>query len=233
MPKTKQSQSLGSLNDFTQPPASLTPLEELQERVLVLERKLANMESLLVVIMEQLDNPSKSPSKPKVSKAKSSKPNQKSKSLSDKIVAILTDANEPLTRSEIASELAVSRDETGKPFSHLFTNKIVRKTGEKRDGESLWTLRGESASLEPQAPVSEPSEPVEDDIPTLRPFMSETVGIDDKELREKTGLSRNRIKRVLKRMSKLGLAVYDVPEKKYRLISETEASTEDAISDEK
>lgn len=148
MPKHNQTKALGALSDFSQPPEQKTPLEALEGRVLILERKLENVESLLMVMMEQFDDPRRdsATTNPKQQKPKVSKPKpkpQSEKNMEDQLTPeesrALTDAavvaiakyleacDSPVDRHQIAAGVDISKSRAARALKRLLKDGKVNK----------------------------------------------------------------------------------------------------------
>ena len=145
MTKTKQSKSLGSLQNF----ATTPQFESDTERITALEKRVATLELLLNDVMHQLDKPDRQPKaktngKPKAQKSKTPTPkpkNAKPKKTppSEIITALLK--QKPHSRAEIETATGMDTEAISKCITWMKKQDFIEKTTEKDDdGNSLWRL---------------------------------------------------------------------------------------------
>ena len=146
MPKTTQSKTLGSLENFAASP----PPETETDRITSLEKRVSTLEGLLNDVMHQLDKPNTPPkskmngklkaqkSKPPTPKPKKAKP--KKIAPSEIIKALLK--HKPQSRSEIEAETGLDTEAVKKCVTWMSKKDFIEKTTEKDDdGNSRWQLK--------------------------------------------------------------------------------------------
>ena len=150
MPKTKESKSLGSLNDF----ATTPHFQSDTERITALEQRVATLEDLLNDVMHQLDKPDTQPKsklngngKPnknrkqaKAEKAAALKRSPKRTPPSEILTALLK--KKPHSRAEIESEMGMDTEAVTKCVTWMKKQDLIEKITDKdRDGNSRWSLK--------------------------------------------------------------------------------------------
>jgi cell division protein FtsN len=159
MPKTKQSKSLGSLDNF----ATTPHFESDTERITALEKRVATLEGLLNDVMHQLDNPDTQPKskvngkpkgneKPKVQKSKTPTPKPKKakpkKTPPSEIITALLKKN-PHSRAEIESGTKMDTEAISKCITWMKKQDLIEKTTDKDgDGNSRWGLKEKKGSVQ-------------------------------------------------------------------------------------
>ena len=147
MPKTTQSKTLGSLENFAASP----PPETETDRITSLEKRVSTLEGLLNDVMHQLDKPNTQPkskmngkpkdtqkSKPPTPKPKKAKP--KKIAPSEIIKALLK--HKPQSRSEMEAETGLDTEAVKKCVTWMSKKDFIEKTTEKDDdGNSRWQLK--------------------------------------------------------------------------------------------
>ena len=147
MPKTTQSKTLGSLENFAASP----PPETETDRITALEKRVSTLEGLLNDVMHQLDKPNTQPkskmngkpkdtqkSKPPTPKPKKAKP--KKIAPSEIIKALLK--HKPQSRSEMEAETGLDTEAVKKCVTWMSKKDFIEKTTEKDDdGNSRWQLK--------------------------------------------------------------------------------------------
>jgi len=142
--------SIGTLADIAASPQEPEP-DSTQAQIDALAKRVATLESLLADVMLQLDNVYHGKPDTKKSKPQKQRPETKdSASPADKILMQM--ASGPQLRLEIIEKCGLSEDAGKKAWSYLFTTGQVEKTGEKKDGASLWQI------CENPIPISEKPE---------------------------------------------------------------------------
>ena len=146
MPKTTQSKTLGSLENF----ASSPPPETETDRITSLEKRVSTLEGLLNDVMHQLDKPNTQPKskmngKPKAQKSKPPTPKPKKAkpkkiAPSEIIKALLK--HKPQSRSEMEAETGLDTEAVKKCVTWMSQKDFIEKTTEKDDdGNSRWQLK--------------------------------------------------------------------------------------------
>ena len=152
MTKTKQSRSLGSLQNF----ATTPQFESDTERITALEQRVATLEGLLNDVMHQLDEPDTQPKSklngkpkgngnPKVQKSKPPTPEpKKEKPKKTPPSEILTSLlkQKPHSRSEIEAATGIDTEAVRKCVRWMTNQDLIEKTVEKDDDDnSRWSLK--------------------------------------------------------------------------------------------
>ena len=146
MPKTTQSKTLGSLENFAASP----PPETETDRITSLEKRVSTLEGLLNDVMHQLDKPNTQPKskmngKPKAQKSKPPTPKPKKAkpkkiAPSEIIKALLK--HKPQSRSEMEAETGLDTEAVKKCVTWMSKKDFIEKTTEKDDdGNSRWQLK--------------------------------------------------------------------------------------------
>ena len=149
MPKTTQSRSLGSLENF----ATTPHFESDEERITALEKRVATLEGLLNDVMHQIDKPDTQPkSKPngngkpnknrKQAKAEKAAALKKPKPTppSEILTALLK--QKPHSRAEMEASTGMDTEAIRKCVTWMTKQDLIEKTTEKDDdGNSRWSLK--------------------------------------------------------------------------------------------
>ena len=152
MPKTKQSKSLGSLDNF----ATTPHFEPDADRITALEKRVATLELLLNDVMHQLDKPDTQPKskqngkpkengKPKAQKSKPPTPKPKKdtpkKTPPSEILPALL-KQKPHSRAEMEAETGMDTEAIRKCVIWMTKQDLIEKTTDKDgDGNSRWSLK--------------------------------------------------------------------------------------------
>ena len=157
MPKTTQSKSLGSLENF----ATTPHFESDTERITALEQRVATLEGLLNDVMHQLDKPNTQPKsklngngKPKVQDKETNKNKKQAKAEkaaalkrspkrtppSEILTALLK--QKPHSRAEMEAETGMDTEAIRKCVIWMTKQDLIEKTTDKDgDGNSRWSLK--------------------------------------------------------------------------------------------
>ena len=146
MPKTTQSKTLGSLENFAASP----PPETETDRITSLEKRVSTLEGLLNDVMHQLDKPNTQPKskmngKPKAQKSKPPTPKPKKdtpkKTAPSEILTALL-KQKPHSRAEMEAETGLDTEAIRKCVIWMTKQDLIEKTTDKDgDGNSRWSLK--------------------------------------------------------------------------------------------
>ena len=211
--------SIGTLADIAASPPEPEP-DSTQAQIDALAKRVATLENLLADVMLQLDKPYQNghaEQTPKPTQQKQ-RPETKdsSESPADKILTQM--ASGPQLRLDIIEKCGLSEDAGKKAWSYLFTTGQVEKTGEKKDGASLWQICENPVpqKQKPKGPAPKPKKPAE-----TSPFLEADIeAITDfgqqhgdrlwhmttlaKTIRDTCGISRKRIEKAFAALKESG-----------------------------
>ena len=190
--------SIGTLADIAASPQEPEP-DSTQAQIDALTKRVATLESLLADVMMQLDNVYQENPEKKTPEQQKQRPVKDSPSPADRILMQM--ASGPQLRLEIIEKCGLSEEAGKKAWHYLFATGQVEKTGEKKDGASLWQICENPIPIseKPPAKTKNTNPVLEADIEAIIEFAQQhpdrlwhgsTLA---KTIRDTCGISRKRI----------------------------------------